>query len=445
MARPSQTTINCPSCGQPFPAFIEQILDTRADPSVKERLISGRVNQIACPACGYRGMIGTPLLYHDHEKQLAIIFAPMELNIPERERERIIGMMTQAVMKSLPDEAPRGYLLQPRSTLTFQGLIDQVLEADGITPEVIANERRKAELISQLLEMESDQQDDVITANADLIDETFFEMIAIFSQQSTAGGDSRMSLRLLNLRKKLMEKTPFGLELQEREKAAMEAATALQELKENLTRDSFVDLIVNMSDDPYKVEALGIMGAGILDYQTFEILTSTIERERDAKKKNQLEDAREKLLKISADMEKQTQTIFQNAVETLKMILSSPNIQEAVRGNLTRIDDAFLQVLAANLDEARRMGNIEVSRRLGLIEEEVMALIKESAPPEIQFLNDLFSQTSDDESLALLSSRRDEIDEKFISLLDELSHQLSESGNQAALSRLEKIRQALSI
>ena len=150
MARPAPTTINCPVCGQPFNAIVEQIIDVGHDPTSKERLLSGRVNVITCPHCGYQGMVGSPMVYHDPEKSLAIIHVPMELGLEQTEREKIIGDMTNAVMRALPEDAPKGYLLQPQIALTMQGLIDQVLEADGITREVIDEQLRKVELIDEL-------------------------------------------------------------------------------------------------------------------------------------------------------------------------------------------------------------------------------------------------------------------------------------------------------
>ncbi len=66
-------------------------------------------------------MVGTPLMYHDPAKQLAIVYVPMELNMAEAERQRIIGTMTQAVLRSLPEEAPKGYLLQPKTALPCRG------------------------------------------------------------------------------------------------------------------------------------------------------------------------------------------------------------------------------------------------------------------------------------------------------------------------------------
>ncbi|MGF1504412.1 MAG: CpXC domain-containing protein [Anaerolineae bacterium] len=124
MARPMPTTVTCPNCGQPFNALLEQILDVGTDPSVKDRLLSNQINTVTCPHCGWNGQIGTPLVYHDPAKPLAIVHVPMQLNIDQTERERMVGQLTQTLMRTLPEDAPKGHLLQPQTALTMQGLIE---------------------------------------------------------------------------------------------------------------------------------------------------------------------------------------------------------------------------------------------------------------------------------------------------------------------------------
>ncbi|MFN8450295.1 MAG: hypothetical protein U0521_17340 [Anaerolineae bacterium] len=43
----------------------------------------------------------------------------------------------------LPQQSMKGYLFQPRRALTMQGLIEQVLQADGVTPEMIGEQRAR--------------------------------------------------------------------------------------------------------------------------------------------------------------------------------------------------------------------------------------------------------------------------------------------------------------
>lgn len=440
MARPLPQQINCPSCGQPFNAILEQILDVGHDPTAKERLLSGRVNMVACPHCGFRGMVGTPLFYHDPHKQLALTYVPMELNLEKEQRERLIGEMTQAVMRAMPEDAPKGYLLQPQVALSLQGMVDQVLEADGITRDMVDKERKKLQIINELAILSQEEANQLLEDNADLIDLTFLELLGMTAQSASQQGQSREALRLLNLRTHLMETTEAGQALKQQEDALREVSQELQELGDKLTRESFVDLLVKASDNPAKINAFGMVGQGLLDYQTFQVLSERIEAADDSEKHEQLKEVRETLLNIAAEYEKQSREVVERAVDTLRALISAPDIRTAIANNLDRIDQTFLQVLQANLDEARKAGNIEVSSRLKEIRDEVLALVQAAAPPEIQFINDLLSAETEDDSLSILQERQDMLNEDMLSVMEDLSAQLRQAGNEEAASRLDMLR-----
>jgi hypothetical protein len=361
------------------------------------------------------------------------------LNLQTTEREKLIGDYTNALMKSLPADAPKGYLLQPKSALTLQGLIDQVLEADGITPEMMDRERRKVEVINQLAQANKEEREQILADNQDLIDLTFFELLMAASQSASQSGDERASLRLLNIRQHLMDTTEIGETIKEQQAALMEASQELQALGERVTRESFVDLIVNAAHNPAKVEALGMLGRALLDYTTFQLITQRIESAA-GDEKSALEWARDRLLQINAEYEQQARAMIQRAADTLRMLLQSGDIPAAIMNSLDRIDDTFLQVLQVNLEEARRAGNTEVSERLRQVRDEVLQLIQASAPPEIRLINDLLALESEEESLAMLRDRQNEITEDLLNVMDDLSEQLRTGGNGPAADRLDVIR-----
>lgn len=435
MARPMQQTINCPRCGQPFGAILEQIIDAGLDPTAKERLVSGRVNLVSCPHCGYQGMVSTPLMYHDPEKKMAIVHMPMELNLSTEERERLIGEMTQVVMHNLPEDAPRGYLLQPGTALTVQGLVEQVLEAEGITREMLDAERRKIELIDQLTQAPSGEVDNLIEENQDLVDMTFLQLLTAAAESFSQNGQNRQSLRLLNVRSKLMETTEAGRELQAQEEAVMEATRELQGLGEQPTREQFVDLLVNAAGNPAKREALAMMGRNLLDYQTFELFSERVDQ-ADGEQKEQLTQARERMLEIAAEYERQSQAMVQQAVGTLRTLLSANDVEAAVEQNLDRIDQTFLAVLQANLEEARRTGQVEVSSKLKRIRDKVLSLVQQSTPPEVLLINDLLGAETDDQARELLRERRDMLSPDLVAVLGEVAEQLREMGRDAEAQRL---------
>lgn len=439
MARPVPTTINCPNCRQPFSAVLEQLLDTRVDPTVKERLLSGRINLITCPNCGYRGMIGTPIMYHDHSKQLAITYVPVELNLNTTDREKLIGSMTQAVMRSLPDEAPKGYLLQPKAALTIQGVIDLVLEADGITPDMVNAERRKAQLINELATASAAEQDKLIADNPDLLDESFFEMLEMVARSASEQGDARVSLRMLNLRKKLLDTTEIGAEIRRREEATREVIAELQAMGGRVTREQFVDLLAKHAHNDHKIDALAGVARAYLDYTTFSLITQKIEQADSPMDRTVLERMRDRLLAFAAEMERQSQAMVERATDTLRLFLQAPDLPAAIREHVDRIDELFLQVLQANLEQAQRGGNIEVSARLRQVYEEVSLLIQASMPPEVRFINDLLNQETEEGSLALLRERRAELSPELVDAMAQVVEQLREQGNDAVAERLERI------
>ena len=445
MARPMPQMINCPNCSQQFNAILEQILDVGHDPTAKERLLSGRVNVVSCPHCGYQGMVGTPIFYHDPDHQMAIAYVPMELNLKQEEREKIIGDMTQAVMRAMPEDAPKGYLLQPKTALTMQGIVDQVLEADGITREMIEAERRKLTIVQEIADAPSDQVDQLMdeAEDAGLIDMTFLELLGATGQALSQQGENRKALRLFNLRSELMETTEVGRELKEQETALREASQELQALGDKLTRESFIDLIIESADNPAKVTAYATIGQGLLDYQTFQVLANRIESVENEERKARLTEIREQLLAAAAEYERQSQQVVERAVNTLRMLLSAPDIRTAIVNNIDRIDQTFLQVLQANLEEASKAGNAEVANRLKQIRDEVLALVQSSAPPEIRLINDLLSAPSDDEAVALLRQNEIPLDDELLAAMEDVSHQLRDAGNEEAARRMDAVVDAL--
>src|SRR5260221_2538639 len=154
MVQPAGIQITCPNCHQPFQAVLEQLVDGGRDPQTKARLLSGRLNLAPCTNCRHQSMLSTPLIYHDGTKDLLITFLPMELGLSQTDQQKAIGSLTNAVINSLPQEQRRGYLFTPKMALTYQGLIETILEADGITKEMIEEQRTKMQLAQTFLQAE---------------------------------------------------------------------------------------------------------------------------------------------------------------------------------------------------------------------------------------------------------------------------------------------------
>ncbi|MCK5635247.1 MAG: CpXC domain-containing protein, partial [Anaerolineales bacterium] len=145
------TQIHCPNCKSPIQAQVQQLIDVGQDPGAKARLLSGSFNQVQCGVCGFNGAVAAPIVYHDPAHELLLTYIPIEASMPKDEQERIIGQMIKRVSDQLPPEDRKGYLFQPQSILTMQGLVERVLEAEGITKEEIDAQRATMRLFEKVL------------------------------------------------------------------------------------------------------------------------------------------------------------------------------------------------------------------------------------------------------------------------------------------------------
>jgi hypothetical protein len=98
-------------------------------------------------------------------------------------------------------------------------------------------------------------------------------------------------------------------------------------------------------------------------------------------------------------------------------------------------------VLQSNLEEARRSGQLDVYTRLKEIRDEVLKVFQEASPPELRFINELMSIEDENEALATLRERADEINENVIGLLDEIIDHFQEAENEEAVRRVALLRE----
>jgi len=98
----------CPRCKQPILAEVQLLFDMNTDPTAKQKLLGRTTNTARCQACGYEGLISTPIVYHDPQKELLLTFFPGELGLPLNEQEKQIGPLINQVVNALPVEKRKG-------------------------------------------------------------------------------------------------------------------------------------------------------------------------------------------------------------------------------------------------------------------------------------------------------------------------------------------------
>ena len=419
---------SCPRCKSPVAAEVEQVFDLNHDPQAKQRLLSGQVNVIHCPNCGYDGMVGTPVIYHDPEKELLLTFFPSEMGLPLNEQERVIGPLINQVVNRLPLEKRKAYILRPQSMLTFQTMIEKILEGDGISRQMIDDQQKRLALLQRLLSIPTaESRLEVIKQEEALIDENFFSMFARLMEATMAQGDERSARALAAVQQELVENTEVGKKIQDQSREAQEVVKTLQEAsKDGLTREKLVDIFIDSADSEVRLTTLVSLIRTGLDYTFFQLLTdkiNTFENEKKAK----LEAMREKLLGYVKEIDDQRQIQMQQTRKLLDAILASPNPGEATKEHIEELDEYFMQLVDQELKNARAAADLN---RIGRLQK-ITAVIEEASapPPEIVFIEQLIELESYDERMKLMQSKAEMVTPEFTQMLSGLIAQ-TEAQNQ---------------
>jgi len=414
-----KTRINCPNCRQPIVADIEQLFDVGVDPNAKQLFLSGAVNIVQCPNCGYHGNLATPIVYHDPEKQLLLTYVPPELGLPREEQERIIGPLINRVVNNLPQEKRKGYLFRPQTMLTQQRLIEHILEAEGITREMIQAQQQRLILLQRLINASDDVIAEVAKQEDKIIDGDFFAILNRLVDASLMTGDQESALHLSDLQKQLLPLTTFGREYEQQTKEVEAAVKSLQEAGKDLTREKLLDLVIQAPNET-RLSILVSLARPGMDYAFFQLLSERIDRARGDGRARLIQ-LRERLLELTQEVDKQMEVRAAQARQLLEKILKSKDISEATLQNLRSIDDFFVQALNTEMDVARKKGDLE---KIGQLQQIVNTLQQASTPPaEVELIEELLDAPDEQTVQAMLDKHRQEITPEFIDTLTTLMNQ----------------------
>ena len=416
----TKTQVSCPNCRQPVVADVDQLFDVNADPSAKQRLLSGAFNLIQCKTCGYQGNLSTILVYHDPEKELLLTFVPPEIGLPRNEQERVIGGLINQVISKLPQEKRKGYLLNPQTALTMQGLVERVLEGDGITREMIQAQQQRLSLLQRLASVADEAaRIEIIKQEDALLDQDFFMLLSRLGETALASGDRESAHQLAELQKSLISNSTYGRQLQTQSKEIETALADLQSAGKDLTREKMLELVIHAPNET-RLSALVGLARPLLDYAFFQLLSERIDRAR-ADGRARLVDLRAQLLEMTQEIDKQVEAQHKQIRQLINAILQAPNMEEALSKALPAVDEVFEQEIESMLQESRDQGDLD---RSGKLQKIIEILQKASAPPpEMALIEDYLDVADDEKRKQFLQDHSEQIDEGFMELLANLTVQ----------------------
>jgi CpXC protein len=370
-----ETQVACPSCQTPIRVGIVSFIDADMFPQLKNILIGGRLNSAACQACGTPVMLAAPLVYHDANKQFCFVHIPQQLlaSAQSTDMERYVGSITNALMQQLPPEIPRGYLLNPKRFLTMQTLVEAVLEGDGVTKEMLEAQRKRVDIISQLLEgmMQGDEALlKVMQANQADMDDEFTATLTAFVEASQASGD------------------PEGIQ----QLSALQSKIAQFVGGENIAQYNILIDKLMANDDADARKLLIQTNQESIDYTFFDLITNrvnTANEAGDSATAQALDAMREHVLSLYEEIQAGLEAAYIRAGALLDTVFGAEDMAAVLQQNVDQLDDIWDILVDGQRTMAERAGDQASTERLAQIIE-LSKTVKESAlSPEDRVVNAL--------------------------------------------------------
>ncbi len=426
-------TINCPACGNRFQAPIEQILDVRVDAEVKNRVMSGMVNVATCPACGMAGPLNLPFIYHDPEKEIALLYLPMSVGNSEVERQKAAGTLNRQLMESMPMEERKGYLLQPETFINLETLVKRVLELEGVTDEDMAHSQAQREFLNTFLSASEDEWETLLAENEALVDESFFAMLQYTLQMVAMSGQESEELDSFEAAYEyLVTHSKVGQLLKKR-------TEAIAPFSENPSRETLLQAFVDAPDEE-TIYVLVQSGMSLMDYAFFQRLVRRIESAEDPEEKARIAALRRKILEIRDEIAEQGQAVVAERAELLEKLLKTEDPLRMARSHMSELDDTFSFVLRTEIEEAQRQGNEKMFTSLQKIAQVLAQVMEENMPPQVVLARRLLRAPSEEQMRALLEQNKELLNAQFFQLLESLVENSRQSDNEEATEQLAQIR-----
>ncbi len=426
------TPITCPSCGHVYHAPLRSVIDVGVEPQLRDAFLDGLLNMAVCPQCRATVTVEFPLAYHDPEAQFLGVYFPPQLNIPEAQKQKMIGELTQSLMRSLPPDQRKGYLFSPRQFSSRQNLVDAVLGTMGISQETIDRRRKKARLLEQFMVMADDPKglQMLLKGNESQVDEEFYALLGGMKMQAEATGNQKALERFRLLEENLMPLTPAGRRLA-KQRAAVES------LRELDSPEAFLERVLRADLD--EAEAIAYAARPLMDYAFFEQLTGRIDA-ASGEERMRLVALREKLLAVTDKVDQLNQAAFRAKLELLRALIQDESPRSALRAHADEVDDLFMAMLHNTIETAEKKGQEELLDILDMIDDEAHQIIQESYPPELQFLIALMDESYPEGTRQMLQENRDLVTPELLDLMTKMAEELAGMGDPEAVKTAKLIR-----
>ncbi|OGO25138.1 MAG: hypothetical protein A2W33_06775 [Chloroflexi bacterium RBG_16_52_11] len=299
---------------------------------------------------------------------------------------------------------------------------------------MIQAQQQRLSLIQRLLGASEEVRAEIIKNEEGLIDADFFTLLGRLGQVSLANADQVSANQLAELQKELLSSTSFGKSLQDQAKEVEAAIASLREIGPELTREKLLNLVVETPNDT-RLSVLVSLARPGMDYEFFQMLSERIDRAR-GDGRTRLIHLREQLLDLTREIDRQTEARVGQVQQLIASILQANDLEDAVQQVLPGVDELFMQVLAGEIDAARKQGNLERISRLRKIEDLIM---EASTSPEIALIEDLLKAGSEQERRQILIDNRERTTPELIDALTNIIAQMDQAEDQQLAEEMKAV------
>jgi len=324
--------------------------------------------------------------------------------------------------------------------LSFESMVEAILEADGITAEMLEAQQAKIGLIRSMVEVVDDplQLAALVGQHEEQIDYEFFALLSLQLRAAEQQEQEEVADKLYRVREALLERTETGQEVAKQQEAMEAALAGLDE--DELTREELLRRVL-ATDPEHEDRVLDVLIAlarPLIDYQFFQQLTAQIDRaedEEDTAQAQRLRAIREKILEITQELDAQIRMETQARARLLSEIMRSQDPRGTIRAHVDEIDDVFMSVLRASIAQ-NDQEHPEVAARLLDIRNLIVEVMEESAPPELRFITRLLDAAYPDETRKMLADNRALVTPQVLGMMEALAGELGSRGEAEASEKL---------
>ncbi len=119
-------SIRCPKCENMSDVTVWTSITVKDSPDLKSDLLGGKLNMFSCPSCETRRLMPNPMLYHDEEQKLMLLFSPADDPI---KKQQMYDKLKTSSRKSGELEGLEGYNL--RFVSEYNELLEKILIFDN--------------------------------------------------------------------------------------------------------------------------------------------------------------------------------------------------------------------------------------------------------------------------------------------------------------------------